>query len=52
MLEAEHFETYENSSEGITRPKLKRLIYEYLQKRKDVAEVEILPDEVDRDWGD
>ncbi len=52
MLEAEHFDTHENSLEGITRPKLKRLIYEYLQKRKDVSEVEIIPDEVDTDWGD
>lgn len=33
MLEADHLELQENSQEPITRPKLKRLILEYLQKR-------------------
>jgi hypothetical protein len=33
MLETEHLELQENNQEPITRPKLKRLILEYLQKR-------------------
>ena len=33
MLEADHLELQENSPEPITRPKLKRLILEYLQGR-------------------
>ena len=33
MLETNHLELQENDRELITRPKLKRLILEYLQKR-------------------
>jgi hypothetical protein len=33
MLESDHLELQENRQEPITRPKLKRLILEYLQKR-------------------
>ena len=33
MLENDHLELQENNQELITRPKLKRLILEYLQKR-------------------
>ena len=33
MLEIDHLELQENNQEPITRPKLKRLILEYLQKR-------------------
>lgn len=33
MIEADHLELQENSQESITRPKLKRMILEYLQKR-------------------
>lgn len=33
MLETDHLELQENRQEPITRPKLKRLILEYLQKR-------------------
>lgn len=33
MLETDHLELQENRQEPITRPKLKRLIFEYLQKR-------------------
>jgi len=33
MLENDHLELQENNQEPITRPKLKRLILEYLQKR-------------------
>lgn len=33
MLETDHLELQENNQEPITRPKLKRLILEYLQKR-------------------
>lgn len=33
MLENDHLELQENKQEPITRPKLKRLILEYLQKR-------------------
>ena len=33
MLEVDHLELQENNQEPITRPKLKRLILEYLQKR-------------------
>jgi hypothetical protein len=51
MLEADHFDTHDNNSEVLTRPKLKRLIHEYLQKRKDASEIENIPDEVDTDWG-
>ena len=42
MLEVDHLELQEKNQEPITRPKLKRLILEYLQKRsrKDlIAEV-------------
>jgi hypothetical protein len=52
MLEPEHFDTPDNNSEILTRPKLKRLIHEYLQKRKDASEIENIPDEVDTEWGD
>ena len=33
MLETDHLELQESRQESITRPKLKRLILEYLQKR-------------------
>ncbi len=33
MIEADHLELQEYSQESITRPKLKRMILEYLQKR-------------------
>ncbi|QWD59693.1 hypothetical protein [Polynucleobacter sp. MWH-UH35A] len=33
MLETDHLELQENRQEPIARPKLKRLILEYLQKR-------------------
>ena len=33
MLEFDHLELQENTQEPLTRPKLKRLIFEYLQKR-------------------
>ena len=33
MLETDHLELQENNQEPITRPKLKRLILEYLKKR-------------------
>ena len=33
MLETDHLELQENKQEPITRPKLKRLILEYLKKR-------------------
>ena len=33
MLETDHLELQENNQEPITRPKFKRLILEYLQKR-------------------
>ena len=33
MLNDDHLELQENNQEPITRPKLKRLILEYLQKR-------------------
>lgn len=33
MLEVDHLELQEKNQEPITRPKLKRLILEYLQKR-------------------
>ncbi len=33
MLENDHLELQENNQEPITRPKLKRLILEYLQNR-------------------
>lgn len=33
MLEADHLELQEKSQEPVTRPKLKRLILEYLQRR-------------------
>ena len=33
MHETDHLELQENRQEPITRPKLKRLILEYLQKR-------------------
>ena len=33
MLDTDHLELQENNREQITRPKLKRLIFEYLQKR-------------------
>ncbi len=42
MLEADHLELQENNQEPITRPKLKRLILEYLQNR---SRKEILSEE-------
>lgn len=33
MLEFDHLELQQNTQEPLTRPKLKRLIFEYLQKR-------------------
>ena len=42
MLNTDHFELQENNQEPITRPKLKRLILEYLQKR---SRKEILQEE-------
>lgn len=40
MLEFDHFELQENNQEPMTRPKLKRLIFEHLQQRsrKDLIE--------------
>ncbi|MDH6249386.1 hypothetical protein M2131_001741 [Polynucleobacter sphagniphilus] len=49
MLDADHLELQENTREPITRPKLKRLILEYLQKRsrKEI----LLEDPCDQDSG-
>ena len=33
MLESDHLDLQDNNQESLTRPKLKRLILEYLQKR-------------------
>ena len=40
MLDADHLELQANNQEPLTRPKLKRLIFEYLQQRsrKDLIE--------------
>lgn len=40
MLEFDHLELQENNQEPMTRPKLKRLIFEHLQQRsrKDLIE--------------
>ena len=40
MLETDHLALQENHQEPITRPKLKRLIFDYLQQRsrKDLIE--------------
>jgi hypothetical protein len=40
MLDADHLEFQANNQEPFTRPKLKRLIFEYLQQRsrKDLIE--------------
>jgi hypothetical protein len=40
MLDADHLELQANNQEPFTRPKLKRLIFEYLQQRsrKDLIE--------------
>ena len=40
MLETDYLELQENHQEPITRPKLKRLIFDYLQQRsrKDLIE--------------
>ena len=40
MLEVDHLELQENTQEPITRPKLKRLIFEYLHQRsrRDLVE--------------
>ena len=45
MLEVDHLELQENAREPITRPKLKRLILEYLQKRNRKEILEDLPSE-------
>ena len=48
MLEVDHLELQEKTQEPITRPKLKRLILEYLQKRSHrdlIAEALIEKDE-------
>jgi hypothetical protein len=49
MLETNHLELQENDRELITRPKLKRLILEYLQKRsrKEILLEEPLDEESD-----
>jgi len=40
MLEVDHLELQENTQEPIARPKLKRLIFEYLHQRsrRDLVE--------------
>lgn len=45
MLEVDHLELQENTSEQLTRPKLKRLILEYLQKRSRKEILEDMPSE-------
>ncbi len=50
MFDAGCFDSNENTHETLTLPKLKRLIYEYLKKRKNITEIEIIPDEVVTDW--
>ena len=48
MLKVDHLEPQEKTQEPITRPKLKRLILEYLQKRSHrdlIEEVLIEKDE-------
>lgn len=49
MLETDHLELQENNQEPITRPKLKRLILEYLKKRsrKDILQEDSHDEEYD-----
>ena len=49
MLEADHLELQERNQEPITRPKLKRLILEYLQKRSHRDLIEEVLTEKDED---
>jgi hypothetical protein len=54
MLEVDHLELQENTPEQLTRPKLKRLILEYLQKRSRKEILEEVPSEdtsIQVDWG-
>lgn len=45
MLEVDHLELQEYTREPLTRPKLKRLIFEYLQKRSRKEILEEIPGE-------
>lgn len=47
MFNADHLELQENNQEPITRPKLKRLILEYLQKRSRQDIIKDMLNEVD-----
>ena len=49
MLETDHLELQENNQEPITRPKLKRLILEYLKKRsrKEILQEDSRDEEYD-----
>ena len=49
MLETDHLALQENHQEPITRPKLKRLIFDYLQQRsrKDLIEEVLTERDVD-----
>ena len=52
MLNIDHLELQENVSEPLTRPKFKRLIYEYLQRRDYHEIFEDIQDEESNDWVD
>jgi len=49
MLDADHLELQANNQEPFTRPKLKRLIFEYLQKRSHRDLIEEVLTERDED---
>ena len=52
MLEQIPVELPQNNSEPITRPKLKRLILEYLQARKRKDILDDIPCEENTNWND
>lgn len=52
MLNTEHLELQEHSAEPLTRPKFKRLIYEYLQRRDHREIFEDIQDEETNGWVD
>lgn len=52
MLEQTHVELPQNNAEPLTRPKLKRLILEYLQARKRKDILDDIPCEEIASWND
>jgi len=51
MQEDENLLINEKEKEPLTRSGYKRLIFQYLEKRKNIFEQEEIPDDIDTNWG-